>query len=116
MFPDEVDELFEFLSKKINRRIVDKLLTNGRRRHISVEFIAEELRAEREEVQKCMNFLMKHRIMGEAEVPLEEGKTVKIYKLVEPAIGSRQYIMLRAIAAFARKFAHQPEKYVIFIG
>lgn len=116
MFPDEVDELFEFLSKKINRRIVDKLLTNGRRRHISVEFIAEELRAEREEVQKCMNFLMTHRIMGEAEVPLEEGKTVKIYKWVEPAIGSRQYIMLRAIAAFARKFAHQPEKYVIFIG
>ena len=48
--------------------------------------------------------------------PLEEGKTVKIYKWVEPAIGSRQYIMLRAIAAFARKFAHQPEKYVIFIG
>ena len=45
-----------------------------------------------------------------------EGKTVKIYKWVEPAIGSRQYIMLRAIAAFARKFAHQPEKYVIFIG
>lgn len=116
MFPDEVDELFDFLSKKINRRVLDRLLINGRRRPISAEFIAEELGADKKEVRECMDFLVNHHVMGEIEVPLEEEEAVKVYKWVEPALGSRQYIMLRAIAAFAKKFMHKPEQFVAFIG
>ena len=116
MFPDETDEFLEFLSKKTNRRVLDLLLLNGRRRHISVEFIASKLDESRENIQSCMDFLMKYGIMEEIEVPLECEKNMKIYKWDEPAKGTRQYVMIRVIAAFSKKFMTCPTKYVAFIG
>lgn len=116
MFTDGVDEFFEFTGKKVNRRVIDLLRVNGRRRHISVEFIAEKLGENKDDVQECMNFLMKYGIMAEFDVPLDGERTVKIYKWIEPGMGTRQFALLRIVAAFSKKFMTKPTKLAAWVG
>lgn len=111
LYSEENDELFDFLSRKINRDIIDIIFEYGTGKYISIEYLVDKSGAKEEGVQKCMDFLCKKHVMSGTSFPVGGGRIVEAYKVTQPE-GTRAFIMLRAIVAFAKKFMKKPEKFM----
>lgn len=111
IFDEENDELLDFLGNKLNRDIIELIFEYGTRKYISIEYLADKSGREEEKVRECMEFLCEKCVMSKMSFPMGGGRIIDTYKVMQPE-GTRAFIMLRVIAAFAKKFTHKPERFV----
>lgn len=114
LFTDETEELFVFLSSKVNREILNVMYEYGGNRYISLEYIAEKVGAETGEISRCIDFLCDKAVITKTSFPTENQKNVDAYRMSRPE-GTRGFIMLRAITAFAKKFMQKPEFFCSYL-
>ena len=114
LFSDGVGELFEFLSSKLNRDIIEVVYAYGSNRYISVEYVAEKVGAGMSDVRRSMDFLCQKSALAKTSFPIEKEKIVDAYK-VPRSEGTRCFIMLRIIVAFANKFMQKSEFLISYI-
>lgn len=115
LFDENVGELFEFLSDKVSRNVIEVIFAFGYEKYMSLEYIAEKAGAEMGDVRRCMDFLCRKSAVTKTFFPVEGERIVEAYK-VPRSEGTRGFIMLRAIAAFANKFEQKSEFLVSYIG
>lgn len=114
IFDEENDELFDFLGSAKNRRILT-LVYDSQRTTISENYIAETVGCEISEVRAAIEFMEKHYMLDKSDVMIGKEKNMTLYTMSRPH-GSREFILLRIIGAFGKKFHKKAEKFLALIN
>ena len=114
IFNEENDELFDFLGNATNRRILT-LVYDSQRTTISENYIAETIGCEIAEVRAAIEFMEKYGMLDKSDVMVGKDKNMTLYTMSRPD-GSREFILLRIIGAFGKKFHKKAEKYLALIN
>lgn len=114
LFPEKSDALFDFLGNKTNRRILT-LVYDSQRTTISENYIAETIGCEIAEVRAAIEFMEKYGMLDKSDVMVGKDKNMTLYTMSRPD-GSREFILLRIIGAFGKKFHKKAEKYLALIN
>ena len=77
-------------------------------------YIAETLGYDIEDVTNCLEFMAKHMMLRKNDVMIGKDRNMTFYKLERP-VGSREFLMLRVIGAFGRKFLKKPQNFRAFM-
>ena len=113
IFGDDNDEIFDFLGDKKNRRVLE-LIYESYTETLSANYIAETLGYDIEDVTNCLEFMAKHMMLRKNDVMIGKDRNMTFYKLERP-VGSREFLMLRVIGAFGRKFLKKPQNFRAFM-
>ncbi len=113
IFDDDNDEIFDFLGDKKNRRVLE-LIYESYTETLSANYIAETLGYDIEDVTNCLEFMAKHTMLRKNDVMIGKDRNMTFYKLERPE-GSREFLMLRVVGAFGRKFLKKPQKFLAFM-
>lgn len=114
IFNEDNDELFDFLGNATNRRILT-LVYDSQRTTISENYIAETIGCEIAEVRAAIEFMEKYGMLDKSDVMVGKDKNMTLYTMSRPD-GSREFILLRIIGAFGKKFHKKAEKYLALIN